>query len=534
MKNLSLNSIVPSSKSYSGMYTHYLALRELKSYLNHKGIGHCFHITLNLFTDDLPPEEIAGKILGQACDIAAFSVYPWNVASIKGVYPLLKRNRRPVFIALGGPYVTFTAKRWMDDGLLDLIVIGEGEEPFFHVADRLKDDEYDFREIPNLLFRRGGETIATERTYDFDVSRQDYPLLVDDGHSETFIYETSRGCPFECRYCTWDSSGKRHMRFYPKQKIEGDLEVIFSLPHVTNLLLCDSDLFLNRRHGLRLLRCARRLNIERKNRGLPEICLAFETNPEQVDNEIIEEIKKLPIRGNTITLGLQTLDAHVNKIHLNRPFREQKYLRNLKHLHKRLKKNNLISVEIIYGLPGETYEGFRRTVERLVSEMPTLFIMYFPFLVLPGSYFWDHGEDYGLIYEEDPPHYLISSNTFSEKDMHMAKRTAFFMLMFATFLRGIGRVVAKNIEQDRMQVYEKIMDHITDNYRDFVSVFFPLFEKHGESSMIFIIEEGIKSGKYLEMRYKMVNEAREIVRRQVSTRSVPSPQRSALDEKNQL
>jgi radical SAM superfamily enzyme YgiQ (UPF0313 family) len=498
------------------MYTHYLALRELKSYLIHRGLGPYFRITLNLFTSDLPPEEIAGKILGQEGDIAAFSVYPWNVASITGVYPLLKRSRRPVFIALGGPYVTFTAEAWMEDGLVDLIVMGEGEASFFQVANRLKADEYDFREIPNLIFRLGGNTIATERAYDFDVTRQDYPLLVDDGHAETFIYESSRGCPFECRYCTWDSSGKRHMRFYPKQKIEGDLEAIFSLPHVTNLLLCDSDLFLNRRHGLWLLRCAHRLNTERKNRGLPEICLAFETNPEQVDNEIIEEIENLPMRGNTITLGLQTLDAQVNKIHLNRPFREQKYLRNLKYLHGRLKKNNLISVEIIYGLPGETYAGFRRTVERLVSEMPTLFIMYFPFLVLPGSYFWDHRADYDLIYEKDPPHYLISSNTFSEKDMHRAKRTAFFMLMFATFLRGIGRVVAKNIAQDRMQVYEKIMDHITENYRDFVSVFFPLFETHGESSMIFIMEEEVKSGKYLEMRYKMVNAAREIVRHQVS------------------
>ena len=109
MKNLSLNSIVPSSGSYSGMYTHYLALRVLKSYLLYKGMGFYFHITLNLFTNDLPPEEIAGRILGQESDIAAFSVYPWNAVLIQGLCPLLKRSRDPVCTALGGPYVTFTA-----------------------------------------------------------------------------------------------------------------------------------------------------------------------------------------------------------------------------------------------------------------------------------------------------------------------------------------------------------------------------------------------------------------------------------------
>lgn len=513
MKRISFNSVVPSRTFSPGAAIHYLALRQLKSYLIHKGLDSYFEILFNLFEFHLPDPEIVERLITQDADVAAFSVYPWNVENIKGICRILKATKRETFIVLGGPYVSFTAEAWMQDGDADLVVIGEGEDVFYRVADNIRKGDDDFRHIPNILFRQNGETVRTPIDHSFDVSLQDHPLLVQDGVSETFLYETSRGCPFQCRFCTWDVSRKRQIRFYPRKKIATDLEAIFGISFVKHLFLCDSDLFLNKAHGLWVLRLIHRLNAGRRDRELPEITLAFETNPEHVDDEIIDEIERLPLRGNIISCGLQTVDEHVSRYHLNRVFDREKYLTNLRWMNERLKKyNNYQTIEIIYGLPGETYEGFKNTVDVVVSDMPLKFIMFYPFLVLPGSFFWDHAEAYALVFEEAPPHYLISSSSFSREDMEKAKKLAFFIQLFSSFLKGISRVVEKNVEKNRLGVYECIICHLEKRYPKFVAHLYGLFRDRVDSTNIWLFSDHMRDKKFLSMRYDMIRDARDIVR----------------------
>lgn len=511
MKQIAFNSIVLPE---TGMFTHALAFRQLKGYLDHMGLADRMQVHWNLFESDTPAGEISGKILKGDFHVAAFSVYPWNVQTVKEVCNSLKFQNDRTFIVCGGPYVSFTAETFMDDCRADMVIKGEGEAVFYRVLKKVFEGDYDFRDVPNLLYRCRGELIRTGTGDALDCRNQHYPLSMEAADSEVFLYETSRGCPFKCRYCSWDTTAKRRITFYPRHKIEKDLEAIFQLASVEFLMFCDSDLFINKRHGVWVLEQIHRLNVHRREHGLREICITLETNPEYLDDQIIDEMTRLPVRGNSISFGLQTINEHVSNHHLNRRFNRERYMRNLRRLIERMKPtNNWVSIEIIYGLPGETYEEYRKTLDFLISEMSLRFIMYFRFLVLPGTYFWDHADDYHLVFEQEAPHALISSNTFTNQEILSARRLAFFMFMFTTFLSSVNKMVVKNISKNRLRVYEEISEHISRHYPEFAAHFSDLFEKHGSLSMMLIFNKYLLDREYAEVRHRIIRESREIVRR---------------------
>jgi radical SAM superfamily enzyme YgiQ (UPF0313 family) len=501
---ISFNSIVPPNSA-----THLLAFRVLKGYLDHRGVGRHFCILFNLFKTDTDCREIAREITNQNVAAAAFSTYLWNASMIGSVCEQIKETDIDLLTILGGPQASITAERMIQENPIDLIIKGPGEDVFCRVLDQVRGKNHDWHQIPNLVYRKNGRVVQTESDRTFDVRRQNYPLPVEEGTSPFFFYETSRGCPFECRFCAWETDRKRRIRFYPKQKIENDLKSIFNLPHVRFLSLCDSDPFLNRGHGIWVLGTIRKLNALRKGRRWPEIIPSFEINPEFIDDGVIDEIGRLPVSANTIECGLQTVDEHLNNRVLNRKFNKNLYFKNFRKLQRRAKDR--ASLSIIYGLPGDSYEGFRKTVDTIFSELKTGHFIGYRFNVLPGSYFWEHAKDYNLVFEKEPPHRIISSDTFSKEDIRKAGRLTFYMYLFSTILKGIMRVVEKNVPRNQLPVYEKIMEQISDHHPEFVSPLYDDFVKEGDFEFVFRLGAYLNDRRSVRQRYDIIRDAREIV-----------------------
>jgi len=505
IKQISFNSVVPPSTA-----SHLLAFRQLKSYILHKGMKNHIKFYMNLYGTNTPDPQIITQILGQSINIAAFSSYVWNMPKLIEICNSIKKEKPEILIVLGGPYASFMADTLISNSGIDLIIKGSGEETFYRVVKKIAEDSQNWYDIPNVVYKEGSKIITTPIHYDFDVSKQLYDLCVEDGDSSYFWYETSRGCPFKCRYCSWNSEQKRQIKYYPYEKIEKDLKAIFNLKYVKHLEFCDSDIFLKKNHGIQILQYIHQFNEERRKRNWPEINIYFETNPEFIDEEAIHEISKLPVGQTTISCGLQTINEHVNNYHLNRNFHKDKYIHNLKRLCEGVKQN--VSIEIIYGLPGDTYESFKQTVNFLVSEIKFKRFVSAHFLVLPGSYFWDHYEDFNLIFSKKSPHRLISSNTFSEEEISKAKRLTFFMYLFNTILFGIKRAVTRQAKSDYMTVYDKIINHIELNYPQFISELYCFYEKNEDIETILKLLQYTANKNLINLRYDIINEARQIIK----------------------
>lgn len=90
-----------------------------------------------------------------------------------------------------------------------------------------------------------------------------------------------------------------------------------------------------------------------------------------------------------------------------------------------------ISLEVIYGLPGDNHEGFLNTVDFALGLKPNKFYM-FPLLVLPGTPFWDKRDEFDFKITQKPEYMVISNRDYSKEDMQKT-------FQFATWFQAMQR-----------------------------------------------------------------------------------------------
>lgn len=483
--NIMLNSLVPSH-----LATHYLAFRQFKGYLRHHGMLDRVNCLLHMSLVDVPPGEAADAILAQDPAMACFSIHLWNEDATRAVCRAIKEKAPHVLTVLGGPCAEFLVDEIRPGGAVDIIVRGAGEEVFRQLVVRQLAGDRRRQDIPGLLYLgENGARIETAANPGIDIAELTYELDIEDSADEFIMYEISRGCPFSCRYCAWSGDGKHTVRFYRRSKIEADLNAIFDLKRVQYLGFCDSNIFLDRDLGLWALRHIQELNRQRRERGWKDINIVAEVNPELLDDECIEHIAQCP-PGDMFSCGLQTIDERVHRESLNRKFHRETHLARLRTLNA--KAWGLLNVEIIFGLPGETYEGFMRTVEFVISDLRARRFTAFHFLVIPGSYFRKHANELRLVYNPRPLYHLVRSDTFSEADIERARRFVFFMYMFYYMLKDIRALVEQRAGSSPRAAYERIIRHIEDRHPRFIDTYYlayeepnftPVFEKYYDEIM---------------------------------------------------
>ncbi len=223
-----------------------------------------------------------------------------------------------------------------------------------------------------------------------------------------------------------------------------------------------------------------------------------------------------------IMFGLQSADERVNREYIDRVFSRKQYILNTRLFLNMAKKNGIhrnvvkiIFVELIYGLPGDSHEGCQSSLDVILSEFAGCNFHCYPLQVLPGTYFWNHSEEFGLVFEDKPPHRLISNATYSLEDIRRTERMVFFMTIFSLIFRGVMRFVDRKVLGSRIHIYGKLMDHISSRYPEFVTLLAGLYNSDDDITSIFNIRALQANETNVLLRNKIVAEAREIVERAI-------------------
>lgn len=108
--------------------------------------------------------------------------------------------------------------------------------------------------------------------------------------------------------------------------------------------------------------------------------VTLEANPDDLTPAYIDMLRKLPF--NRLSMGIQTFDDRTLKL-LNRRHTVQQAIEAFENCRKAGFKN--ISIDLMYGLPGETTESWERDLQQAVRLNP------------------EHISAYHLIYEEGTP-----------------------------------------------------------------------------------------------------------------------------------
>lgn len=338
-------------------------------------------------------DYIAEKLIEKAGNckgaIFCFSCFVWNVGILETAAKIL-REKGFVCIA-GGPEITAHPSFYKG---FDYTVSGEGEISVPLLIKKIiqlqKTDKIFISKSPEL-------ECLTSPYLDGMIKPSEYGGV---------LWELARGCPFKCAYC-YESKGEKTVRLFPMEKIKAELD-LFAKKKVPQVFVLDPTYNVNKKRAIELLRL-----IASKT---PDTFYYFEARAEFIDRELAREFTRIPC---ALQIGLQSANEETLKL-VNRPFDKKKFIRGLTVLNE---EGVTFGLDLIYGLPGESFGSFREGIDFAVSMLPNN-LEIFCLSVLPGTDLFERADGLGLEYEKEPPYHVIKTNLFSMDDMERARRLA--------------------------------------------------------------------------------------------------------------
>lgn len=300
------------------------------------------------------PEAYVEALLRFEPDLVGFSIYVWSTPCLVEVARRLKQARPQCTIVFGGP----SARTALFDlppyaparEYLDALVSTEGEAIFRDIARLPELSRSTLRAVPGLHLPSSGPWLQTghrEPTADLDAIASPFQLGLMPKGTVAYL-ETYRGCPLSCRFCEWGAS-ETSRAVFSADYIGRELEA-FRAHGAPSVFLLDAGLNLNAR-GFRNL-----VEAEARTGLLRTADLWAEIYPTHVKKEHLDFLSR--IGTSYLGVGLQSLDPEVLRLH-DRPFDRTRFESAMRDLVTVATPE----VQIIFGLPGDTPEGFRRTLE---------------------------------------------------------------------------------------------------------------------------------------------------------------------------
>lgn len=326
-------------------------------------------------------------------EMIIFSTYIWNKEYVFALIKELKKILPDVKIALGGPEVSYEWEKTMKENEeIDYIFTGEGEKILLNFFTQ------DITQVRGVVYREGKE-IKYNGIEPLIENLDIIPFPYDDEELEDrtkiFYYESSRGCPFSCSYCM--SSIDKSVRYYSIERTKEDLKKFIDSP-IRLLKFVDRTFNLSKEKYMAIWKFL----LENYREG---ITFHFEINANIFDDETLDFLETVPKGYFQFEIGVQTIDAQAMK-----SIGRVNNLKKLEHNVRRISRNIHLHLDLIAGLPYETYEKFRDSFDYVHSMKPEMIQLGF-LKLLKGTKMYDEREKYGYRYFSKPP-YEVFSNEF--------------------------------------------------------------------------------------------------------------------------
>jgi hopanoid biosynthesis associated radical SAM protein HpnJ len=392
MRTLFLNP--PSFEGFDGgASSRWPATREIESYWYPVWLCYPAGMLPDSKVVDAPPHKISiEQTVAMANDfelLVLFTSTPGFHVDVK-MAEMMKDSNPKLKVAFVGPPVTVEPEKSLRTSpAIDFVVRREFD---YQIADYARGTPVD--DLPGVSFRKNGHIVNNPerppienldelpwvtKVYkrDLDVKRYNVPFLLNPFIS---LY-TSRGCPAMCTFCLWPQTHSGH-RWRLRSTDDIAREVAYAkeaFPYVKEIFFDDDTFNYQKARTVELCKKLKPLNFTwsctsrvttdydtlkaMKESGCRLLIVGYESG----DQQILKNIKK----GATIDMALRFTD-NCKKLGL------------------------VVHGDFIIGLPGETRESIRKTIDfakRLDTETIQVSIAH-PY---PGTEFYDYVKNNGLI-----------------------------------------------------------------------------------------------------------------------------------------
>ncbi|MCS7098374.1 MAG: B12-binding domain-containing radical SAM protein [Candidatus Methanomethyliaceae archaeon] len=388
--------------------------------------------------------DISNKKLGEILKkespnvIGVTSTTPTVYDAMKAIITA-KENVPDAITIMGGYHITFLPEEtMMECPALDIGVIGEGEVTIIDLLKSLEGKK-PISEVDGIVYRKEGKIIRNKpRKLIENLDEIPFParhLLPLDKY--TVLGEskrlgnimTSRGCPFNCIFCSSSKFYGRKFRARSPKNVVDEIEELFYKYKIKSIEIVDDVFTINKNRALEIAK-------EIIKRGL-DIWWACGARVDLVTKELLSIFKRAGCE--VIYYGIESGSERILKI-LKKGI-------TLEQAKKAVKWAKEVGIEVvgsfIIGTPGETKEDVMKTI-KFAKDCDIDFAQFTAMTPYPGTEIYEIAEREGLLLTRDWSKYttivpVMRTKELSAKDICSLIEKAYrmFYLRPAFFLKQL-------------------------------------------------------------------------------------------------
>ena len=304
-------------------------------------------------------------------------------ATVKRGYTLADECRSlGIPVILGGPHVTFLP----DEALAhaELVVRGEGEQAMNALLDLwpdgyVKAPDADYARIPNLSWKDTAGSIRHNPMAPWIANLDDLPVpdfSLADGTADcrfsakkTVMVQTSRGCPFDCSFCSVTGMFGKKFRFRSVESVLQEVRRYNRRDHF--VFFCDDNFTANKRRARELVEAMMREKLRFQWSTQVRTDLAR-------DPELVRLMKRAGC--HTVFIGFESVNP--------KSLKEMKKSQSLEDIHNAIQVIQGAGIHIhgmfVFGFEEDDWPTVEATV-RLARDMKLTSVQLLILTPLPGS-----------------------------------------------------------------------------------------------------------------------------------------------------
>lgn len=259
---------------------------------------------IDVYTVDLnieSSETIKTVLQNHPIRIIGLTTYTYTYANFLRALRLCKTLAPQACIVAGGVHATYDYKTLLKENI-DYIIRFEGEYPFLTLCQKLLTNQDDLGSIPNLVYKRDRE-IYRNRTAESLASLDELPfpaLHMEKYRARMVPMITSRGCSFQCIYCSTGSYWGAAMRFRSVANIVAEIQQ-YTQAGYTNFCFMDDNI---NTHKARFVELCEAL--------IPEkITWTANCSVMNLTDDLLLLMKQAGCKG--LSIGIESADPEVQK-----------------------------------------------------------------------------------------------------------------------------------------------------------------------------------------------------------------------------
>jgi anaerobic magnesium-protoporphyrin IX monomethyl ester cyclase len=205
---------------------------------------------------DMPIDELESRIMNAVDEFApnlfGVSVKTFTAETSKYIFKLIHTRRPEILTVAGGPHITLDGFKFIQENRIHFGIQGEGEYTTVQLCDALAKNSLT-ENIEGLFYWKNSQLSHNPRhstIKDLDaIPLPDYDnfssIMVNGGFLKEYPILTSRGCPYNCSYCSMPKIMGGKWRSHSSKRVIDELQHAKDKYYSTSFTVVDDNFTLN-------------------------------------------------------------------------------------------------------------------------------------------------------------------------------------------------------------------------------------------------------------------------------------------------